>query len=740
MRKIFSGITVAAIACLMAACGGSDDKAFLTPGGSPGGGGSAPVASVVTTTSVATIPADNSSGATITALVRDANNNALSGVTVAFASTAGSLVVTTAMTDANGNATGTLTAAGAAAGTQISVTASAGGQSAQVSVGVVNTQQSITLLTNATQIPSNNSTPATITAIVRNASNALLSGTMVTFSATSGAIVATQTPAGAGATPPVTAGTTDANGAAQAALSTPGDNQNRSITVTATAGTSSATIVVSVVGTKLTISGPASLIQGSQGTYTVSLVDSAGAGIDNQTVTLASANGNTLSAASVTTVAGQATFQVTAVNSGTDSITASALGLQASQKVTVSSQNFTFTAPAANASISLGQSVAVTVNWKSNGVPVAGQTVNFSATRGTLTAATAVTDANGNATVMISSSTSGPALLAASATGVSAQQQVSFVATTPSQIAIQASPDTIATQGQSTITAIVRDAQNNLVQGQTVNFALTDITGGQLSFASVTTDSEGVAQTAYTASTEPSTSNGVTVTATVQGTSISASTTLTVGGQTVFISLGTGNTIAENASKTQFQMPWVVQAVDSAGNPVNNVTITLTIHSSSRPDWAYQKGTYKFCGSAWVQVNNDTGIASGCPGAVPPAPVWVPAVQCLNEDINLTGVYEASEDTNNNGKLDPGDVAVATPGTLTTATDGSATFTVEYPEDHALWVQTTLTATATVQGTQSSTTSIFQLPMLATYLTNQTVDPPGLVSPYGVAGVCTNPN
>jgi hypothetical protein len=735
MRKIFSGITVAAIACLMAACGGSDDKAFLTPGGTSGTGGStAPVASVVTTTNVATIPADNSSGATITALVRDANNNALSGVTVAFASTAGSLVVTTAMTDANGNATGTLTAAGAAAGTQIAVTASAGGQSSQVSVGVVSAQQTVTLLTSATQIPSNNSTPATITAIVRNASNALLSGTMVTFSATSGAIVATQTPAGAGATPPVTAGTTDANGAAQAALSTPGDNQNRSITVTATAGTSSATIAVSVVGTKLTLSGPASLVQGSQGAYTVVLTDSGGVGIPNQTVTLTSAKGNTLSAASVTTDAtGQASFQLTAVNSGADTLTASALGMQAGQTVTVSSQNFTFTAPAANASIPLGQSVPVTVNWKSNGTAVTGQTVNFSATRGTLTAATATTDANGNATVMISSTTSGPALLAASATAVSAQQQVSFVATTPSQVAIQASPDTIPTQGQSTLTAIVRDAQNNLVQGQVVNFQLTDITGGQLSFASVTTDSEGVAQTVYTASSTPSTSNGVTVTATVQGTAITASTTLTVGGQTVFISLGTGNTISENANKTQFQMPWIVQAVDSAGNPVNNVVITLTIHSSSRPNWAYQKGSYVVCGSDWTQYNTNTGTPACGAGYSPP-------VQCLNEDINLTGVYEASEDINNNGKLDPGDVAVATPGTVTTATDGSATFTVEYPEDHALWVQTTLTATATVQGTQSSTVSTFILPMLAIYLTTTTSTPPGYISPYGVANVCTNPN
>jgi hypothetical protein len=349
-----------------------------------------------------------------------------------------------------------------------------------------------------------------------------------------------------------------------------------------------------------------------------------------------------------------------------------------------------------------------------------------------------VTDGSGNASVTISSTTAGPAIIAASGTGVTAQVALTFEATVPSAIAVQASPDTIAPQGQSTITAIVRDAAGNLVNNQTVAFELTDVTGGSLSFATVVTDNEGVAQTVYTASGTPSTSNGVTVAATVQetpppATPITASTTLTVGGQTVFISLGTGNQIAENSNKTQFQMPWVVQAVDSSGNPVNNVSITFTLHSSSRPNWAYGKGSYEVCGTDWVQYNGTVGCTSADLATNPP-------VTCLNEDINLTGVYEKSEDINNNGKLDPGDVAVATPGSVITANDGSATFLVEYPENHAFWVQATLTATATVQGTQSSTDATFVLPMLAAYITSTTNQPPGFISPYGDASSCTDPN
>jgi len=56
-------------------------------------------------------------------------------------------------------------------------------------------------------------------------------------------------------------------------------------------------------------------------------------------------------------------------------------------------------------------------------------------------------------------------------TSVTAQTAIEFIATVPASIDVQASPATIATQGsQSTITRLVRDRQNNLVEGQTVNF------------------------------------------------------------------------------------------------------------------------------------------------------------------------------------------------------------------------------------------------------------------------------
>ncbi|HEX2789234.1 MAG TPA: Ig-like domain-containing protein [Steroidobacteraceae bacterium] len=592
----------------------------------------------------------------------------------------------------------------------------------------------VTVSTSLPQIPSNGSQNATITAFVRDANNQFLTGIPVVFSTTSG-----------GFTSP--SAVTDANGQATAMLGTAGDPTNRTITVTATAGTQSSTVTVGVVGTAVSLSGPVSLIQGAQGTYTVSLTDSAGAPIPGKTVAVASSAGNTLSAASLTTdTSGHATFTLTGTHAGNDTVTATVLGQTAQTIVAVSNQSFAFTVPTANALIALTATQTVTLVWATAGVPQGGQVITFSTTRGTFngsataTTATATTDGTGTASVTIAATTAGPAIITASSAGVSAQVPVTFVATNPSAIDLQASPSTVPLEGQSTITAIVRDASNNLVEGQTVSFQLTDVTGGQLSVGSAVTDVQGKAQTVYTASGTSSATNGVTITATIQGTAVPATTVkLTVGGQTVYLSLGTGNTITPDGTNTQFIMPYIVQAQDAAGNAVNNVTVTLAIHSV-----LYGKGGYVVFNDAWVQ----TGQPAGGPyttSALPPA-----ITVCANEDVAGTGIYEVSEDLNNNGKLDPGNIAAVSPGTVVTGPivdsasgatiNGSAQLTVTYPQDHALWVQSLLTATATVAGTETSTTSKFWLPMLATDLTTTTVEPPGFISPYGVATSCANPN
>ncbi len=708
-------------AVFLAACSGGAKTIIGTPG-STGTPSTAPVAALVVTTSTATIAADGSTSATISAVAKDANNNFVSGATVVFSASAGGLAITQATTNANGAATATLTAGTAASGTVITVTATTQGIKGSTTVTVGNTQQTISLITSTPSVPSDSSKSATITALVRNAQNQFVAGVPVTMVASSGGLTVTQ-------------GTTNASGAAVATLNAAGDPTTRNISVTATAGTASATVVVAVSGSNLKVTGPANLVQGSQGTYTVALTDSGGTPIPSKTVTLTSSAGNTLTPASLVTTAdgSSETFVLLAAKGGQDTITATGLGLVSTWLVNVSSQNFAFTAPATGANVNLGATGTITVHWASSGVNQTGQTVSFSATRGTLSASSVQTDGSGNASATISSTTAGPSVISASGTApdgtvVSAQVTLNFIATTPTKLAIQASPATIAPSGSSTLTATVRDANNNLVEGQVVDFAITqDSTGGSLSVASATTDAQGQASTTYTATTTTSASNGIVVSGTVHGTAVTGSTSLTVGGAAVFLSLGTGNTLSPY-STTQYSLPYSIQAVDAAGNGVNNVPITFTVTSLG-----YVKGRRVWNGTTYVTVSNTLAgdqyvyALSGIDG-------------CVSEDINGNGILDPGEDYNTNGKLDPGLVVSTDVGTATTANGGSAAVNLIYPKDHAYYVAVELTATATVSGTQSSTSAVFWLPGLAADFNSQGTSPPGPTSPYGTAATCANPN
>jgi hypothetical protein len=730
MRKFWSILVLLTMAATLAACGGSNDQ-FAAASSSPAT--SASVGKLSVASSMATLPPDGTT-ATITVTATDANNVAVSGAVVTFAASTGTLAVTAGTTTATGQATATLAAPGVAAGTVITVTATSGSVSGKTTVTVANSQQTLQLTTSVPQIASNGSAVANITATLLDANNNAVSGATVNFSADSGVITGA----------PATTGT---NGKAVVQLGAgQGSYQNRTITVTATSGSSTAQIKVAVIGTSLTVTGPSSLVLSQSGTFTVALVDSGGAGIAGQLVTLTSANGNTIPASVTTSSTGQATFTFTGTAGGADTITATALGQTATASITVSAQSFAFTAPAAGSQIPIGtlgtatSANTFTVKWTDgSGNPVIGHNISFAATRGTLSAPTAPTQANGTATVTIVSGSAGPSTIQATTdTNVTTTVIVDFVATTPNTLSIQASPAVVGLGGQSTITATLRDTNDNLVPNQVITFGIQDVTQGALSVASAQTNAEGQATAVYTATNTASATNGVVITGTVQSnTAITAQTTLTVGGQAVFLSLGTGNTIAIY-SPTQFLMPFTVQAVDASGNPVPNLAITFAVRSLG-----YAKGHWA-SGSPWTQVfstlatDPDVFKLSGVNG-------------CQTEDANGNGVLDPAEDYNGNGVLDPGSVAntATLQGTFggvtlnqssTTGADGTAGASILYPQDHSAWVAVEVTASATVQGTQSSTSTKFWLPILAADIATATVSPPGQVSPYGVATTCINPN
>jgi hypothetical protein len=602
----------------------------------------------------------------------------------------------------------TAAALAACSGSDNSITGPGGGGGG----GGPSSAATLSLLTSSPQIPSDGSADATITALVRDSSNNVLADQSVVFTASSGALVVSQ-PA-----------TTDQNGVLTATLGTAGDPTNRTITVTGMSGNASSTVTVSIVGTALALNGPASLPQGTSQQYNVVLTDAGAKGIGGKVVTITSSKANGLSQTQlVTDSKGNASFTLTGNNGGVDTLTASALGIQTTQSVNVSTDAFAFTAPAANTEVTLGSNVAVTVNWKQGNAAVANSPVNFSTTRGTLSAATVNTDAQGNATVNVSATNAGPGVITATnSAGTSVQLNIEFVATTPAALDLQASPFTIATNGQSALTATVRDAAGNFVKNQTVNFVLTDVTGGSLSVAQAVTNSQGQAKTFYNASNATSAADGVRIDATVQGTAVTDFVHLTVAQRQVFISFGTGNEI-EEPNPAQYKTDWILQVTDSQGNGVDGVDVAVSI--LSRRYWG---GTRTFVAGPPAQWVTPRNPAAGCP----------------DEDVNHNGVLDAGEDQNGNNKIEAGNILTVVPdtGTASTATTdahGFATVSVYYPQAYAYWLEVIMTVKVTVQGTEFSESTVFVPDGSASDFTNQNVAPPGVVSPFGSDNSCATP-
>lgn len=592
----------------------------------------------------------------------------------------------------------------------------AGGATAPANVAIV------TLLTSSPEMPSDGTADATITALVRDDNNNVMEGVAVLFSSSSGSLVLSQ---------PIT---TDANGVVTATLSTGGDPTNRTITVTGTASDGvTDTVTVDIVGTSLKITGPEELPTGDTSLYTVLLTtdEDGNDGIGGEQVTITSANNNGISQTPLTTdVDGQASFSLTASVGGIDTLTASALGLQKTLVVNVSTDIFAFTTPAADTQIPLGANQAVTVNWQ-DVTPVIGSQVTFTTTRGTMVPANGVvvTDGSGNATITVSASNGGPAVITAtSATGTITQLDVQFIATVPGTLELQASPFTVPTNDQSTITAIVRDPNGNLVTNATVSFVLSDVTGGSLSVAQADTDIQGRAQTFYTASSTTSQVDGVQIDATVVSAPlVNDSVNLTVGQREVFITLGTGNTLREDSVEASYEQDWIIIVTDANGNGVDLVDLTVSILSER-----YWDGSRAYFDppSAWL---TRTGVEA------------LPLAGCTDEDINnRNGILDPGEDLNGSTRIEAGNVSTVFAlggggNTVTTGTDGSAYVTIKYPQEFALWVEVTLQALTAVQGTEFAESTTFRLPILAADVSAEGTAPPGIDSPFGTDGNCATP-
>ena len=591
-----------------------------------------------------------------------------------------------------------------------------GGGSAGTSAGqpvvvpVTEIPAGIEVLASANALPSAGA-GVVITAFVKNGANVGLAAQKVTFAASSGGLQGASS-------------VTDSAGAATAKLIVGSDKSIRDIKVTVTAGTISGNVTVALTGTRVSISGTGSLQSGgSASSFTVNAVDSGNNPILGAQVSVSSALGNAISAAALTTDAtGSATFLYTPNKSGNDTLTVSGLGSSASAAVVVSAIDLVALSPASNTSIATGASQTISVRYRLSGAGVAGQTVSFSTTRGTFTSVTATTDANGEASTSLLSSTAGPAVVVAQISGVgSVNLPVQFIATTPTSIVVQANPGSVlpnasGTTNQSTIEAVVRDASGNAVANRQVNFtALQDLSNGSISPGIATTDANGRAQVQFIPGASSTQANGVIIQAQVASTSISSTTFITVNGKALFITIGFGNTIS-NLDETTYSKPFTVYVTDANGVAVGNQLLSLSVIPE-----IYYKGFLVF-NKTW-KYNGDA-----------------PAAICANEDRNLNGILDAGEDTNGNGRLTPGNVVVTAPGNVTTDAAGRASFNLQYGEQYAPWATVRITARASVAGTESRQSIFYNLGGVDSDFSSETVPPAGQSSPFGRSALCTDSN
>ena len=568
---------------------------------------------------------------------------------------------------------------------------------------------SLDLFAGAVQLPSSGTDSIELIALLKNAQNVLMEGVDVVFSADADAALM------------ITQGTTGNDGQATASLTTQNNRQNRNIQVTATSGTLSETLLISVVGTTVNIDGPSSVILNDPVDLTISLLDSDGNGIANQQVNLSAANGLLSTTTPITSTNGQVTVTYTGNTSGVETISASALNDESEFTLAVQADNFSFSGVPSE-EVPLNTTSSLELTWLSNGSAVSGAQVKLVTSRGTTDPDPKNTDSEGVVSFSISSDNAGFATVSATGTDsdgnqVTARTQIEFVATVADNIIVDATPDSIGPTGEiSTISAVVRDARGNLVKGKTINFLLDDVSGGQISPNQATTDRSGIAKTVYT-SNALSTFEGVKVYGTVDDTqSVSAFTLLTVGDKPFDIVFGTGNTI-QSPTESSYTKEFSAFVTDPDSNPVENANITF----SAPPKPFKQGGTYEK--GFWI-FNTTTNVWNKNVTAV-----------CDNEDVNGNGILDDGEDINGDEQLTPGNV-VAVQSQGTTDENGQVVFTLSYPKAFGMWTTVSITANGESQGSESSEQHDYGLGVAADDLTDSASAPPA--NPYGESANCND--
>jgi hypothetical protein len=386
------------------------------------------------------------------------------------------------------------------------------------------------------------------------------------------------------------------------------------------------------------------------------------------------------------------------------------------------------------------------------------------------------TDANGNYVYNYTSTSESQLVIRASAGGVENSQTVLIqavpvvpvVTATVTSATASANPSSVhintgGTTNQSLVRALFVGVGNVPIPNIRIRFDLAgdpNNVGGTLDSGTTLlySDATGAVSTNYVPGIISSGKDKVLVRACWSKTDFAAGTcpnaavvTLTVTDESVSVSIGTDKLIGEDSTKLRFVKRYVVQVVDSAGNPKPDVQISPSVDLLQ-----YIKGHWIVGATQWI--------------------LGTPYTVCDNEDLNRNGIADVypnglNEDFNASLNLTPGrealeprkaDVVIAPEivGTsIRTDATGAVALTLSYPKNVASWVVFNINVTASVGGTESHAYFSGVLPVPADEVNDIKTTPSFVVSPYGVAdgaplsvldpndpaglkraSLCTNPN
>ncbi|ASJ70435.1 Ig-like domain-containing protein [Granulosicoccus antarcticus] len=602
-------------------------------------------------------------------------------------------------------------------------------------VGAANSAElNMRVLSNVNSINTGGTDVANITALVTDVNNNALAETQVTFSSTGGVLQNISS-------------ITDENGEASATLNLAQDFQNQDIVVTVSANNFDAAVTVTALGSTLEVTGPETLVLGDKAELVLSLVAGNGEPIANQPMSVTSAVNNTIEPAiAVTDPDGRVSILVGSENSD-DTIRISGLNgtVNATHQFEVAADILKFSDAAIDSELPVSTINSIAVSWSSEGLPVVGRELRFSTTAGEIVGdSTVLTNAEGQATVMLQSSSAGPAKVTVEAADEGQPKtsvDIEFVATVPGMVAIDATSTRVHTQEASTIVALVTDVNGNPVKNQVVDFTSADLKGGQLNPASAKSNSSGIASVAFTAGNNATEVDDIQIQAKVKGTELVDILDLTVVKRVLNVTIGTSNEINIKPLGTQYAMPFIVQVADGSGTPLEDATVKLSI----RP-MTFTKGYMVLVNEGGFEYAADIENWSAHHWAVADAHII-----CSTEDGNGNRILDTGEDLNGNGSLDPQDpaalaaidsdeYATISGGTLTTDKNGSGYFEMLYPASNSLWSYVQITARAEALGAEADDFFRTILPLPATEISEESENPANHFSPYGVDLDCSNTN